>query len=98
MHSVITYTIAHICMFTYCEHVCYKVIAQDESALPLTMQHWTRINKPINRSVEWPERRFFHATTCVSGSLLVIVGGLSGQNTISDSRICDLTTKQWKKV
>ena len=21
---------------TYCEHVCYKVIAQDESALPLT--------------------------------------------------------------
>ena len=83
---------------TYCEHVCYKVIAQDESALPLTMQHWTRINKPINRSVEWPERRCVHATTCVSGPLLVIVGGDSGRSIISDCWIGDLTTKQWKKV
>ena len=32
--SVITYTIAHTCIVSM--HVCYKVIAQDESALPLT--------------------------------------------------------------
>ena len=54
----------------------------------------------MNRSlpVEWPERRFFHATTCVSGPLLVIVGGDSGQGAISECWISDLITKQWKKV
>ena len=57
------------------------------------------MNKPINRSVEWPEKRCAHATTCVSGPLLVIVGGLCEQlSTISDCWIGDLTTKQWKKV
>ena len=81
-----------------CEHVCYKVIAQDESACSSSYQHWTRINKPINRSVEWPERRFYHATTCVSGPLLVIVGGYGDEGTISECWIGDLTTNQWKKV
>ena len=80
-------------------HVCYKVIAQDESACSSSYQHWTRINKPINRSVEWPVGRSAHATTCVSGPLLVIVGGLSEcLSTISDCWIGDLTTKQCKKV
>ena len=85
----ITYTIAHTCMLRVC-------IAQNESALPL--QHWTRINKPINHSVECPEERCDHATTCVSGPLLVIVGGASGRGIISDCWIVDLITKQWKKV
>ena len=62
------------------------------------MQHWTRINKLIKRSVELPERRYCHATTCVSGPLLVIVGGYNGWSAISDCWIGDLTTKQWKKV
>ena len=42
-----------------------------------------------------------HATACVSGPLLVIVGGWSGQirgSTISDCWIVDLTTNLWKKV
>ena len=49
--------------------------------------------------MEWPEWRRYHATICVSGPLLVIVGGISGRlSTISDCWIGDLTTKQWKKV
>ena len=67
-------------------------------AMSSSYQDWTRINKPINRSVKWPEGRCDHATTCVSGPLLVIVGGRSGWRTISDCWIGDLTTKQWKKV
>ena len=39
-----------------------------------------------------------HATTCVSGPLLVIVGGRSGHSAISDCWIGDFTTNQWKKV
>ena len=49
--------------------------------------------------MEWPERRCDHATTCVSGPLLMIVGGHNLLGTaISDCWIGDLTTKQWKKV
>ena len=61
----------------------------------------SEVTKPSSlfRSAEWPEKRYYHATTCVSGPLLVIVGGLSWRNnTISDCWIGDLTTKQWKKV
>ena len=63
-------------------------------------QHWTRINKRtiLFRSVKWPKGRYAHATTCVSGPLLVIVGGDNGRSTISNCWIGDLTTKQWKKV
>ena len=49
----------------------------------LLPQHWTRINKRtiLFRSVKWPKGRYAHATTCVSGPLLVIVGGDNGRNT-----------------
>ena len=82
---------------TYCEHVCYKVIAQDESALPLTS---TGPGSTNLSTAQWNGLRggVRHATTCVSGPLLVIVGGYSGRSTISDCWIGDLTTKQWKKV
>ena len=49
--------------------------------------------------MEWPEGRYFHAATCMSGPLLVIVGGNNGQDTtISDCWIGDLTKDQWMKV
>ena len=82
---------------TYCEHVCYKVIAQDESALPLTS---TGPGSTNLSTAQWNGLRggVNHATTCVSGPLLVIVGGYSVRGTISDCWIGDLTTKQWKKV
>ena len=74
----------------------YCVVLTNQSYL----QHWTKVNKPwINRSVKWPTGRFGHAATCVSGPLLVIVGGRSsGQSAISDCWIHDLTTMKWKKV
>ena len=46
------------------------------------------------RSLEWPEERYGHAATCVSGPLLVIMGG----EDTSDCWIYDLTTMLWKKV
>ena len=64
------------------------------------LQHWTKVNKPTRLfgSVEWPKKRYAHATTCVSGALLVIMGGAYWLGAISDCWISDLTTNQWKKV
>ena len=53
---------------------------------------------PFVRS-EWPENRYSHAATCISGPLLVIVGGSRrAQTIVSDCCICDLNTSLWKKV
>ena len=65
-------------------------------------QHWTKINKPTRLSanvlsLEWPEERYSHAATCVSGPLLVIMGGFGSQIT-SDCWIYDFTAMLWKKV
>ena len=49
--------------------------------------------------MEWPERRGTHAATCVSGPLLVIMGGMINAKTMtSDCWIYDFTTMLWKKV
>ena len=49
--------------------------------------------------MEWPERRAAHAATCVSGPLLVIMGGAMIRETMtSDCWIYDFTTMLWKKV
>ena len=73
-------------------HYCAKLSALISTA-------WTKINKPVNRSVEWPTGRHGHAATCVSGPLLMIVGGKSDRRSaIRDCWIHDLTTMKWKKV
>ena len=78
--------------------VIMEELAQDESVLTL-YQHWTKISNAVSRSMEWPERRYSHAATCVSGPLLVIMGGaMSRETTISDCWIYDFTTMLWKKV
>ena len=67
-------------------------------------QHWTKISKPTSLatsvcSSEWPEERHSHAATCVSGPLLVIMGGMGTRiEIISDCWIYDLTAMLWKKV
>ena len=67
-------------------------------------QHWTKISKPTSlaasvRSLEWPEKRYSHAATCVSGPLLVIIGGMDNKiGTISDCWVYDFTAMLWKKV
>ena len=84
--------------------VIMEELAQDESVLTL-YQHWTKISKPatglttIFSSVEWPKQRGGHAATCVSGPLLVIIGGMMNMKTMtSDCWIYDFTTMLWKKV
>ena len=53
----------------------------------------------LPRSLDWPKERCGHAATCVSGPLLVIMGGLDSQiRTISDCWIYDLTAMLWQKV
>ena len=67
-------------------------------------QHWTKIRKPTELSlmfslVKWPAARVGHAAACVSGPLLVIMGGMMNWTTvISDCWIYDFTTMLWKKV
>ena len=49
--------------------------------------------------MEWPVKRGVHAATCVSGPLLVIMGGMMNTETVTgDCWIYDFTTKRWKKV
>ena len=70
----------------------------------LLYQHWTNISKPtglaaIVHSLERPEERSGHAATCVSGPLLVIMGGVDSEiKMISNCWIYDLTAMLWKKV
>ena len=64
-------------------------------------QHWTKISNPTSLvvSVRWPEKRFSHAATCVSGPLLVIMGGMATWKEMTgDCWIYDLTAMLWKKV
>ena len=60
-------------------------------------QHWSNVS--IGHSVEWSQKRSYHAATHLSGPLFVIVGG-EGQyfDTLNDMWLCDTTTKLWKKV
>ena len=65
----------------------------------LLYQQWTKISKSTGllttvHSLEWPEKRYDHAATCVSGALLVIMGGVP----TSDCWIYDFTAILWKKV
>ena len=64
---------------------------------PSSSQHWSKISKPVDRSVQWPEGRVGHAATCVSGSVLLIVGGWD-RNICDECWISDTTTTIWKKV
>ena len=80
-----------------CEYMMSVELVQD-SVLTL-YQHWTKISNSVSRSMEWPERRGGHAATCVSGPLLVIMGGgMSKETMTSDCWIYDFTTMLWKKV
>ena len=82
-----------------CTHTCTHSTLSYCVVLTNYLQHWTKINKPVNHSVEWLTGRCGHAATCVSGPLLMIVGGKSdGRSAICDCWIHDLTTMKWKKV
>ena len=70
---------------------------EPKMSLLFLFQHWSKISKPVDRSVKWPEERVGHAGTCVSGPVLVIVGGIR-LSILSECWICDTTDMLWKKV
>ena len=69
------------------------------SCVPLSLQHWSNISISVSHSVEWPNGRFNHAASHLSGSLLAIVGGeVQHGNILNDMWLCDTTLKLGKKV
>ena len=78
----------------------YSILLCCTNPSALTCSTGPRSTLPCtNHSVEWPTGRCGHAATCVSGPLLVIVGGTSNwSRAISDCWIHDLTTMKWKNV
>ena len=65
--------------------------------IPLSSQNWSKIKKPISQSVQWPEGRFAHAASHITGTVFVMIGGNgSDYSTLSDMWLCD--TNQWNKV
>ena len=57
------------------------------------------MSKPVARSVQWPERRRYHAATCVNDSVLVMVGGQDEvYNTLTECWTCDTAAILWKEV
>ena len=61
----------------------------------LSSQNWSKINKPVIKSVQWPEERYYHAASHITGTVFVMIGGLSVSIT-SDVWLCD--TNQWNEV
>ena len=80
----------------------YQYDIVNYSVVLFVLQSWTNVKKPFNHlepQVDWPEGRYGHAAACVSGSLLVIVGGVGDDlSTISDCWIYDFIMKTWNEV
>ena len=65
--------------------------------ISLSSQNWSKINKPVIKSVQWPEGRDAHAASHITGTVFVMIGGNgSGLSILSDVWLCD--TNQWNKV
>ena len=66
------------------------------------MQNWSKIKKPENYFAKimfkWPERRYAHAASHITGgTVFVMIGGCgSGGSTLNEVWLCD--TNQWNKV
>ena len=41
----------------------------------------SKIKKPVSQSVQWPERRFAHAASHITGTVFVMIGGRYGGST-----------------
>ena len=46
-----------------------------ESMISLSSQNWSKIKKPVIKSVQWPERRHAHAASHITGTVFVMIGG-----------------------
>ena len=66
--------------------------------ISLSSQNWTKIKKPVSQSVQWPERRYAHAASHITGPVFVMSGGLGGGSILSDMWLYDTIYNQWIKV
>ena len=65
--------------------------------ISLSSQNWSKIKKPVSQSVQWPERRYAHAASHITGPVFVMSGGKGDRHTeLSDVWLYD--TNQWIKV
>ena len=64
--------------------------------ISLSSQNWTMIKKPVSLSVQWPEERWAHAASHITGPVFVMSGGHAGVGSLSDMWLYD--TNQWIKV
>ena len=64
--------------------------------ISLSSQNWSKIKKPVSKSVQWPKGRHAHAASHITGTVFVMVGGYDGGSILSDVWLCD--TNQWNKV
>ena len=60
--------------------------------ISLSSQNWTKIKKPVSQSVQWPEGRYAHAASHITGPVFVMSGGFG------DSDMWLYDTNQWIKV
>ena len=71
--------------------------------ISLSSQNWSKIKKPVSQSVQWPERRYAHAASHITGPVFVMSGGYGdGWSALRDIWLCDTNalgdTNQWIKV
>ena len=62
----------------------------------LSSQNWSTVKKPVSQSVQWPERRYAHAASHITGPVFVMSGGYGDGSILSDVWLCN--TNQWNKV
>ena len=70
--------------------------------ISLSSQNWSKIKKPVSQSVQWPERRQYHAASHITGPVFVMIGGYQVKNSevLPNTQSADmwLYTNQWIKV
>ena len=67
--------------------------------ISLSSQNWSKIKKPVSKSVQWPEGRSYHAASHITGTVFVMIGGDGGGPILSDvSDVWLYDTNQWNKV
>ena len=66
--------------------------------ISLSSQNWSKINKPVIKSVQWPKSSWGHAASHITGTVFVMIGGHGSDygSILSDVWLCD--TNQWNKV
>ena len=63
--------------------------------ISLSYQNWSKIKKPVS---QWPKGRSAYAASHITDTVVVMIGGLGSDETMSDVWLLLCDTNQWKKV